>query len=152
MHWTEPAIADDSHADLEKKLWNAANQHWSNAAIKTCEYSPTVLGLISLRYADVESTTVKEEIQPQAGSRWKSGPTNYLLIQYFHSALNKKAAPGSSWKTLPPMPAPPSRRFAKKSFALVRRTQLSFVALRTREHFCRQVFLIYSINRKGMLS
>ncbi|MEP3213194.1 MAG: hypothetical protein ABJQ29_08375 [Luteolibacter sp.] len=22
MHWTEPASADDSHAELEKKLWD----------------------------------------------------------------------------------------------------------------------------------
>lgn len=52
MHWTEPATADDSHAELEKKLWDAANQLWSNAALKPSEYSPTVLGLIFLRYAD----------------------------------------------------------------------------------------------------
>ncbi len=52
MHWTEPATADDSHADLEKKLWDAANQLWAGAALKPSEYSPTVLGLIFLRYAD----------------------------------------------------------------------------------------------------
>ncbi len=28
MHWTAPATADDSHAALEKKLWDAANQPW----------------------------------------------------------------------------------------------------------------------------
>ena len=48
MHWTEPATADDSHAEFEKKLWDAANQLWSNAARKPSEYSPTVLGLIFL--------------------------------------------------------------------------------------------------------
>lgn len=46
MHWTEPAPADDSHAALEKTLWDAANQLWSNAALKPSEYSSTVLGLI----------------------------------------------------------------------------------------------------------
>jgi len=34
MHWTEPATADDSHADLEKKLWDAANQLWAGASLK----------------------------------------------------------------------------------------------------------------------
>jgi type I restriction enzyme M protein len=29
MHWTEPATADDSHAALEKKLWDAANMLWA---------------------------------------------------------------------------------------------------------------------------
>jgi len=29
---TEPATSDDSHAELEKKLWHAANQLWAGAA------------------------------------------------------------------------------------------------------------------------
>lgn len=77
MHWTEPATFDDSHAELEKKLWDAANQLWSNAALKPSEYSPIVLGLIFLRYADVRFAAVKENLQPQAGSRRKIGPTDY---------------------------------------------------------------------------
>lgn len=77
MHWTEPATADDSHAELEKKLWDAANQLWAGADLKPSEYSPTVLGLIFLRYADVRFVAVKEEIQPQAGSRRKIGPTDF---------------------------------------------------------------------------
>ena len=77
MHWTEPATADDSHAALEKTLWDAANQLWSNAALKPSEYSPTVLGLIFLRYADVRFAAVRADIQPQAGSRRKIGPTDF---------------------------------------------------------------------------
>jgi type I restriction enzyme M protein len=77
MHWTEPATADDSHAELEKKLWDAANQLWAGADLKPSEYSPTVLGLIFLRYADVRFVAVKEEIQPQAGSRRTIGPTDF---------------------------------------------------------------------------
>ena len=53
MHWTEPASADDSHSDLENRLWAAANQLWANAALKPSEFSPIVLGLIFLRFADV---------------------------------------------------------------------------------------------------
>jgi type I restriction enzyme M protein len=77
MHWTEPATSDDSHAELEKKLWDAANQLWSNAALKPSEYSPTVLGLIFLRYADVRFAAVEKELKPQAGSRRKIGPTDF---------------------------------------------------------------------------
>jgi type I restriction enzyme M protein len=77
MHWTEPATADDSHAELEKKLWDAANQLWAGADLKPSEYSPTVLGLIFLRYADVRFVAVKEEILPQPGSRRSIGPTDF---------------------------------------------------------------------------
>ena len=34
MHWTEPATADDSHAELEKNLWDAANQLRAGADLK----------------------------------------------------------------------------------------------------------------------
>ena len=77
MHWTEPATADDSHADLEKKLWDAANQLWAGADLKPYEYSPTVLGLIFLRYADVRFVAVEKDLKPQAGTRRKIGPTDF---------------------------------------------------------------------------
>ncbi len=38
MHWTEPTTSDDSHAALEKALWNAANPLWSTAVIIPSEY------------------------------------------------------------------------------------------------------------------
>ena len=63
MHWTEPATADDSHAALEKKLWDAANMLWAGADLKPSEYSPTVLGLIFLRYADVRFAAVEKELE-----------------------------------------------------------------------------------------
>jgi len=37
---------------------------------------------------------------------------NYLWIQYFYSALTRRAVPVSSWPTLPRMPAPPSWKSA----------------------------------------
>ncbi len=77
MHWTEPATSDDSHAALEKTLWDAANSLWANAALKPSEFSPIVLGLIFLRYAETRFAAVAEEIQPQPGSRRKIGPADY---------------------------------------------------------------------------
>ncbi len=76
MHWTEPASSDDSHSELETKLWGAANQLWANAALKPSEFSPIVLGLIFLRYADVRFQAVAEEIGPSTGRR-KIGPADY---------------------------------------------------------------------------
>ena len=105
MHWTEPATADDSHAALEKTLWDAANQLWSNAALKPSDwsgatkslpkespkgerggahqYSPTVLGLIFLRYADVRFAAVEQDLgrdRPPSGPtsrRRRIGPTDF---------------------------------------------------------------------------
>ena len=77
MHWTEPADAADSHAELESRLWAAANQLWANADLKPSEFSPIVLGLIFLRFADVRFSLVEEEIQPKAGSRRTIGPADY---------------------------------------------------------------------------
>ena len=50
---------------------------WAGADLKPSEYSPTVLGLIFLRYADVRFAAVEAEMTPQAGSRRKIGPTDY---------------------------------------------------------------------------
>jgi type I restriction enzyme M protein len=82
MHWTEPATADDSHAALEKKLWDAANMLWAGADLKPSEYSPTVLGLIFLRYADVRFSAVEAEMGRDRlpggpTSRRKIGPSDY---------------------------------------------------------------------------
>lgn len=76
MHWTEPATANDSHSELEKQLWGAANQLWANAALKPSEFSPIVLGLIFLRYADVKFAAAAKEIGPSTGRR-KVGPADY---------------------------------------------------------------------------
>lgn len=77
MTWNEPATSDDSHSELEKQLWDAANQLWANAALKPSQFSPIVLGLIFLRYADVRFQAVVDEIQPKPGSRRKIGPADY---------------------------------------------------------------------------
>jgi len=77
MHWTEPATSEDSHAELEKKLWDAANMLWAGADLKPSEYSPTVLGLIFLRYADVKFSIVEADLKPQPGARRRIGPTDF---------------------------------------------------------------------------
>jgi len=77
MNWTEPADTSDSHSEIESRLWDSANQLWANAALKPSEYSPVVLGLIFLRFADVRFTAVEDEIKPKPGSRRKIKPADY---------------------------------------------------------------------------
>ncbi|MFK5921445.1 MAG: class I SAM-dependent DNA methyltransferase [Verrucomicrobiota bacterium] len=79
MNWTEPADTDDTSAELERRLWATANTLWADADLKPSEYSPMVLGIIFLRYADVKFSAVEEEMKPAAGSRRrrKVRPTDY---------------------------------------------------------------------------
>ena len=100
MHWTEPATADDSHAALEKKLWDAANMLWAGADLKPSEYSPTVLGLIFLRYADVRFAAIEKELEgagtvsPSRPSsrRRKIGPTDYHAAGVIYLPENARFA------------------------------------------------------------
>jgi type I restriction enzyme M protein len=41
-----------NHTEIEKRLWEAADQLRANSRLKSSEYSVPVLGLIFLRYAD----------------------------------------------------------------------------------------------------
>ncbi len=41
-------------ADLERRLWDAADSLRANSRLKSSEYSAPVLGLIFLRYADAK--------------------------------------------------------------------------------------------------
>lgn len=41
-----------NHNDIEKRLWDAADQLRANSRLKSFEYAVPVLGLIFLRYAD----------------------------------------------------------------------------------------------------
>src|SRR3989339_868399 len=49
-----------NNSDLEKRLWEAADQLRANSGLKSSEYSTPVLGLIFLKYADFKFSRVKE--------------------------------------------------------------------------------------------
>jgi type I restriction enzyme M protein len=53
MQWIAPAEKDLANDALEKRLWAAADQFRANSGLKSQEYSPPVLGLIFLRFAEV---------------------------------------------------------------------------------------------------
>ena len=51
-----------NHSDLERRLWDAADELRANSKLKASEYSVPVLGLIFLRYADHRFTQAKKEL------------------------------------------------------------------------------------------
>ncbi|HEX3036480.1 MAG TPA: class I SAM-dependent DNA methyltransferase [Thermodesulfobacteriota bacterium] len=58
--------------EIEKRLWESADQLRANSKLKSSEYSVPVLGLIFLRFADYKFTIAKDDIEKQhrdAGSR-----------------------------------------------------------------------------------
>lgn len=58
-----------NYTDVEKRLWEAADQLRANSKLKSSEYSVPVLGLIFLRYADQKFTQAEQEL---AGSQESS--------------------------------------------------------------------------------
>ena len=64
-------------AELQSKLWEAADQLRANSGLKASEYSTPVLGLIFLRYADDRFAAVAEELGDGSG-RFKPGPESYI--------------------------------------------------------------------------
>ena len=52
-------------SEIEKRLWNAADQLRANSRLKSSEYSVPVLGLIFLRFADYKFTLAEKEIEKQ---------------------------------------------------------------------------------------
>jgi type I restriction enzyme M protein len=65
-----------NHTDLEKRLWDAADELRANSKLKSSEYSVPVLGLIFLRYADHKFTQAEKKM-PQASGRRKIGKADY---------------------------------------------------------------------------
>ncbi len=63
--------------DLEKALWEAANQLWTNSKLKPSEYSAPVLGLIFLRFAEQKFTAAEAKIQKASTGRRKIGKVDY---------------------------------------------------------------------------
>ena len=65
-----------NRTDLEKRLWDAADELRANSKLKSSEYSVPVLGLIFLRYADHKFTEAEKKM-PQSSGRRKIGKADY---------------------------------------------------------------------------
>ena len=54
------------YTELKTHLWSAADELRANSRLRSHEYSPPVLGLIFLRYADVKFGQVYERLKAQS--------------------------------------------------------------------------------------
>jgi len=52
-----------NYNEIEKRLWDAADQLRANSHLKSSEYSIPVLGLIFLRYADYKFSRAQKELE-----------------------------------------------------------------------------------------
>src|SRR3954453_9010630 len=64
-------------AELEKRLWDAADELRANSGLKPSEYGTPVLGLIFLRFADAKFAAAREVIEAKASARRRIGPSDY---------------------------------------------------------------------------
>ena len=63
--------------DLERRLWDAADELRANSKLKASEYSIPVLGLIFLRYADQRFTHAEKKLAGKNTGRRKVGREDY---------------------------------------------------------------------------
>lgn len=68
MLWIAPAEKDAASADLEKRLWEAADQFRANSGLKAQEYSGPILGLIFLRFAEVRFVVQRAKLEKKGTS------------------------------------------------------------------------------------
>src|SRR5215218_9657560 len=64
-------------AELESRLWDAADELRANSGLKASEYGTPVLGLIFLRFADARFAAARDEIEAKASARRIIGPPDY---------------------------------------------------------------------------
>lgn len=67
-------------AKLERRLWGASDELRANSNLSSAAYSPPVLGLIFLRYADIRFTRAEAELSGKGSGRRKIGPRDYQAL------------------------------------------------------------------------
>ena len=68
MKWIAPTERDQASSNLEKRLWDAADQFRANSGLKAAEYSTPVLGLIFLRFADARFGAQRAKLETAAAA------------------------------------------------------------------------------------
>ncbi len=66
--------------EIEKRLWDAADELRANSKLKASEYSVPVLGLIFLRYADHKFSQAEKEFEGKGTGRKKIGKSDYQAL------------------------------------------------------------------------
>lgn len=69
MRWIAPSERDAATADLEKRLWNAADELRANSSLSSAQYSQPVLGLIFLRFADAKFQALRAKLEKEPKGR-----------------------------------------------------------------------------------
>ncbi len=68
-----------TNSEIEKRLWDIANNLRANSKLSSAEYSAPVLGLIFLRHSDAKFTMKEKELEgAKQGSRRQVGKVDYL--------------------------------------------------------------------------
>ncbi len=70
-------MVNNSIAELEKRLWDIADELRANSDLKSSEYSTPVLGLIFLRYADYRFSEQEKIFATKTSSRREIGKIDY---------------------------------------------------------------------------
>jgi type I restriction enzyme M protein len=66
-----------NHTEIERRLWDAADELRANSKLKSSEYCVPVLGLIFLRYADHKFTVAERELQGKTTVRRAIGKIDF---------------------------------------------------------------------------
>jgi type I restriction enzyme M protein len=67
----------NNHSEVEKRLWDAADELRANSNLKSSEYSVPVLGLIFLRFADQKFADAQKKLEGKGSGRRKIGKADY---------------------------------------------------------------------------
>jgi type I restriction enzyme M protein len=70
-------MAVGNNNQIEKRLWDAADELRANSKLKSSEYSIPVLGLIFLRYADQKFAAAQKELEGKGTGRRQVGKSDY---------------------------------------------------------------------------
>ena len=70
-------MAVGNNNQIEKRLWDAADEMRANSKLKSSEYSIPVLGLIFLRYADQKFAVAQKELEGKGTGRRQVGKSDY---------------------------------------------------------------------------
>ena len=66
-----------NHTEIEKRLWDAADELRANSKLKSSEYSVPVLGLLFLKYADHRFADMQKKLEVESTGRHKITKIDY---------------------------------------------------------------------------
>jgi len=73
-------MAVGNNNEIEKKLWETADELRANSKLKSSEFSVPVLGLIFLRYAVHKFTTAEEKLRSKVKGRGQTGRDDFHAL------------------------------------------------------------------------